>query len=174
MGRLINIPPPCTLLSKHGVWGQDFIRNEIQMWIYIVGMQSHTGWRELDGYSGIHFLWHIIVVYDWMAMRWLDVCMCVCLCFCVCLCRVCLCAYVSVFCMCGVFGFIGLNFQYANHQIDLEKIKLYVVSRERSADSHTVATRFKYSSCNMTTQIAKFMGPTWGPPGSCRPQVGSM
>ena len=24
------------------------------------------------------------------------------------------------------------------------------------------------------TQIAKFMGPTWGPPGSCRPQIGPM
>ena len=24
------------------------------------------------------------------------------------------------------------------------------------------------------TQIAKFMGPTWGPPGSCRPQKGPM
>ena len=24
------------------------------------------------------------------------------------------------------------------------------------------------------TQIAKFMGPTWGPPGSCRPQTGPM
>ena len=24
------------------------------------------------------------------------------------------------------------------------------------------------------TQIAKFMGPTWGPPGSCRPQMGPM
>ena len=23
-------------------------------------------------------------------------------------------------------------------------------------------------------QIAKFMGPTWGPPGSCRPQIGPM
>ena len=23
-------------------------------------------------------------------------------------------------------------------------------------------------------QIAKFMGPTWGPPGSCRPQMGPM
>ena len=28
-------------------------------------------------------------------------------------------------------------------------------------------------SC-MITQIAKFMGPTWGPPGSCRPQMGPM
>ena len=25
-----------------------------------------------------------------------------------------------------------------------------------------------------TTQIAKFMGPTWGPPGFCRPQMGPM
>ena len=25
-----------------------------------------------------------------------------------------------------------------------------------------------------TSQIAKFMGPTWGPPGSCRPQMGPM
>ena len=25
-----------------------------------------------------------------------------------------------------------------------------------------------------TAQIAKFMGPTWGPPGSCRPQIGPM
>ena len=25
-----------------------------------------------------------------------------------------------------------------------------------------------------TTQIAKFMGPAWGPPGSCRPQMGPM
>ena len=24
------------------------------------------------------------------------------------------------------------------------------------------------------TQIAKFMGPTWGPPGTCRPQMGPM
>ena len=25
-----------------------------------------------------------------------------------------------------------------------------------------------------STQIARFMGPTWGPPGSCRPQMGPM
>ena len=25
-----------------------------------------------------------------------------------------------------------------------------------------------------STQITKFMGPTWGPPGSCRPQMGPM
>ena len=29
-------------------------------------------------------------------------------------------------------------------------------------------------SRHMTSQITKFMGPTWGPPGSCRPQMGPM
>ena len=28
--------------------------------------------------------------------------------------------------------------------------------------------------CSKTTQIGKFMGPTWGPPGSCWPQLGPM
>ena len=27
---------------------------------------------------------------------------------------------------------------------------------------------------NKTAQIARFMGPTWDPPGSCRPQEGPM
>ena len=27
-------------------------------------------------------------------------------------------------------------------------------------------------TCGKPPQIAKFMGPTWGPPGSCRPQMG--
>ena len=27
---------------------------------------------------------------------------------------------------------------------------------------------------DVITQIAKFMGPTWVPPGSCRPQMGPM
>ena len=28
--------------------------------------------------------------------------------------------------------------------------------------------------CFLTTQIAKFVGTTWGPPGSCRPRMGPM
>ena len=28
--------------------------------------------------------------------------------------------------------------------------------------------------CPIESQIAKFMGPTWGPPGACRPQMGPM
>ena len=30
------------------------------------------------------------------------------------------------------------------------------------------------TTSHLTTQIAKFIGPTWCPPGSCRPQVGPM
>ena len=56
-------------------------------------------------------------------------------------------------------------------------IKMYIFSLKKM--------HFKLSSGNwqpfclglnvlMPTQIAKFMGPTWGTPGSCRPQVGPM
>ena len=31
-----------------------------------------------------------------------------------------------------------------------------------------------YLQIAVITQIARFMGPTWGPPGSCRPQMGPM
>ena len=32
----------------------------------------------------------------------------------------------------------------------------------------------RLKSVGVLTQIAKFMGPTWGPPGSCWPQMGPM
>ena len=38
--------------------------------------------------------------------------------------------------------------------------------------SKKMVTQFTYYT--VITQIAKFMGPTWGPPGSCRPQMGPM
>ena len=34
--------------------------------------------------------------------------------------------------------------------------------------------QFQCSQWQWRSQIAKFMGPTWGPPGSCRPQMGPM
>ena len=37
-----------------------------------------------------------------------------------------------------------------------------------------VCTQILYVPVWIFSQIAKFMGPTWGPPGSCRPQVGPM
>ena len=36
------------------------------------------------------------------------------------------------------------------------------------------AVDLRCHSAHVTSQIARFMGPTWGPPGSCRPQVGPM
>ena len=33
---------------------------------------------------------------------------------------------------------------------------------------------YRITSILASIQIAKFMGPTWGPPGSCRPQMGPM
>ena len=35
-----------------------------------------------------------------------------------------------------------------------------------------LTTRKMHQTLNMTSQIAKFMGPIWGPPGSCWPQTG--
>ena len=43
-----------------------------------------------------------------------------------------------------------------------------------------IETRFRPTAklprwcCHLATQITKFMGPIWGPPGSCRPQMGPM
>ena len=31
-----------------------------------------------------------------------------------------------------------------------------------------------FQHCSICTQIANFLGPTWGPPGSCRPQIHPM
>ena len=44
---------------------------------------------------------------------------------------------------------------------------------------YTVASPWPWCSVSQTyhnraSQIAKFIGPTWGPPGSCRPQMGLM
>ena len=64
-------------------------------------------------------------------------------------------------------------FGYFKVTIHLQSTLLYIVF-----------TRFAFC-CNFCdnvitnftlffTQIARFMGPTWGPPGSCRPQMGPM
>ena len=47
-----------------------------------------------------------------------------------------------------------------------EQHKLWMVTK--------TATLILSKSVNNKTQIAMFMGPTWGPPGSCRPQMGPM
>ena len=42
----------------------------------------------------------------------------------------------------------------------------------RAGETHP--RKDKLELLEMPTQIAKFMGPTWGPPGSCRPHMGPM
>ena len=44
---------------------------------------------------------------------------------------------------------------------------------EQEHDSYSDITLRRWNPL-MITQIAKFMGPTWGPSGSCRPQMGPM
>ena len=50
--------------------------------------------------------------------------------------------------------------------------------RDRNLSLNVVITQgcgSRYSNVQQrAAQIAKFMGPTWGPPGSCRPQMGPM
>ena len=51
------------------------------------------------------------------------------------------------------------------------------VTLVRSLYRTRVVQRWKHNivySSNKATKIAKFMGPTWCPPGSCRPQIGPM
>ena len=43
-----------------------------------------------------------------------------------------------------------------------------------SCSNHKYWPRIHPPNLVMISQIAKFMGPTWGPPGSCRPQMGPM
>ena len=46
------------------------------------------------------------------------------------------------------------------------------MNRDINCQHHVfVAQRLRMQIC---TQIARFIGPTWGPPGSCQPQVGPM
>ena len=37
---------------------------------------------------------------------------------------------------------------------------------------HGIWNTLGLTPSGVTSQIAKFMGPTWGPPGTCRPQMG--
>ena len=41
-------------------------------------------------------------------------------------------------------------------------------------ESFSLQLQLSSLSVHSTSQIAKFMGPTWGPPGSCQPQMGPM
>ena len=80
-----------------------------------------------------------------------------------------------------------LSYQYRDpHVKDKTSLNHLIFNTEISIPGETIETgpwcwatdRWKMSSnmCldNSNSQIAKFMGPAWGPPGSCRPQMGPM
>ena len=61
-------------------------------------------------------------------------------------------------------------FSYIGHKSQ-HNTKQNVPSVWDIINSHVVLNE---EICNETAQKAKFMGPTWGPPGSCRPQMDPM
>ena len=63
-----------------------------------------------------------------------------------------------------------VGFSYIGHTSQ-HNTKQYLPSVWDIINSHVVLNE---EICNETAQKAKFMGPTWGPPGSCRPQMDSM
>ena len=55
------------------------------------------------------------------------------------------------------------------------EVVITTTSDATSDDKVGIMTNLRiHSMVLLVTQIAKFMGPTWGPPGSCRPQMGPM
>ena len=50
---------------------------------------------------------------------------------------------------------------------------IYAIANH-ATDNMLHNTREEYQTDFKYTQIGKFMGPTWGPPESCRPQMGPM
>ena len=55
-------------------------------------------------------------------------------------------------------------------------MKLYFEKRTQFSKSYMLSknSTYKYNDDQLISQIANFMGPMWGPPGSCRPQMGPM
>ena len=46
------------------------------------------------------------------------------------------------------------------------------ISSGQTITQQSIAGYLLVEFCNKSHQITKFMGPTWGLPGSCRPQIG--
>ena len=68
----------------------------------------------------------------------------------------------------------GVNFcdmagqvQWPSHELPLGMMHWWIIG-------NSAYLLCLLGSITIITQIARFMGPTWGPPGSCRPQVGPM
>ena len=51
---------------------------------------------------------------------------------------------------------------------------IYFELKPTAIHGYEICISYKMVQCSFVTQISKFMGPTWGPPGSCRSQMGPM
>ena len=66
----------------------------------------------------------------------------------------------------------GITTSWAANQSDAKLLEGGVVCNGRVYNDINATYVIVSTHTHMYTQIAKFMGPTWGPHGSCRPQVG--
>ena len=67
--------------------------------------------------------------------------------------------------MLNVYYFnLSVFYHVLGHRWPNKRVQSYILGRPVYTDTQL----------HSHTQIAKFMGPTWGPPGSCRPQMGPM
>ena len=65
-----------------------------------------------------------------------------------------------------------LNITRMAPKIDIHSIFIY---DKNKLNNHRSVEPQRTAQCPLQApQIIKFMGPTWGPPGSCRPQIGPM
>ena len=69
-----------------------------------------------------------------------------------------------------------LTLLFCGYLADMHINNVIITSKRRCDVVLTQQWRCYFAMCPLirATQIAKFMGPTWGPPGSCRPQMGPM
>ena len=78
---------------------------------------------------------------------------------------------------------VGTTHPCSNVSKTIYRMDLYISMASWKTAISPLLTQWRYCSlplshqyCKVeeTSQRARFMGPTWGPPGSCRPQMGPM
>ena len=71
-----------------------------------------------------------------------------------------------------------MSWANTSNQAKLSWYNLEIILNVFSWETHAPVSELTWpcgpSSICVPSQITKFMGPSWGPPGSCRPQMGPM
>ena len=68
-----------------------------------------------------------------------------------------------------------LSFSFKKMHLNLYSAKMAAILSRRDGLILASSSELRRRDYNgKTSQITKFMGPTWAPPGSCRPQMGPM